>query len=66
MANFFRVTEGPHLWAENPEPPERVHVGSVQGSGLNAEPNFGQVHGSQILLKNWMAPNFGSTSPSPL
>jgi hypothetical protein len=29
---------------------------------LKAELNFGQVRGSQILLKNWTEPNFGSTS----
>jgi hypothetical protein len=32
-------------------------MGSVQGSGLKAELNFGQ-----ILLKNWMEPNFSSTT----
>jgi hypothetical protein len=45
----------------NTEPPERVHIGSIQSSGLKAELNFGLVHGSQILLKNWTEPNFDST-----
>ena len=37
------------MWTE---PPECIHVGSVQGSAWRGELNFGQVHELQILLTN--------------
>jgi hypothetical protein len=49
---FVQVHGSNPFWTWT-EPPERVHVGSVRGSGLKAELNFGHVRGSQILLKNW-------------
>jgi hypothetical protein len=41
---------------------EPIHVGSVLGSGLGTELNFRQVFGPQNILKNWIKPNFGSTT----